>query len=227
MTSTAVESEATGPRSPRPTNQAPSAGARRTHRRRPAVAPADLHDSLAHGVWIRRIAPRFRRLIDHKLFPRIHTRLTMGMSSYRVAAWIQREVPADDIFGIETIRLDSLARSLRRYIALLPKSAFLPQSFVEDLVRGAEVDVDVMQELAGLIVAQKQRLTSAYKAEQTLGFPIEQMRREIDLLGQLLAQMLDTQIALGYFPGLPQPFVSVEDRQAVATRSQAGLRLAR
>lgn len=61
------------------------------------------------------------------------------------------------------VALSSLRRSLRRYSRLLPKSAFLPWSFIEDLVRGAEIDVDVMQELARLIVLQKQRITIGAK----------------------------------------------------------------
>lgn len=213
------QSPSTSARSLRPTDQAPRAATKRIHRRRPAPPPRDLHDSIAHGVWVSRVVPRFRRLVDHRLFPRIHTRLTGGMSSYRVAAWIQREVPADDVFGKETIRLDSLARSLRRYMTLLPKAAFLPQSFIEDLVRGAEIDVDLMQELAGLIVAQKQRLTTAWAAEQAMGFPIAQVRRELDLLARLLEQMLETQIALGYVPGSHQPFISLEDRGGVTIPS--------
>ncbi len=218
MSRTDVQPRRPGARSPRPTDQAPSAATKRLHRRRPAP-PQDLHDSIAHGVWLARVVPRFRRLVDHQLFRRIHYRLTGGMSTYRVAAWIQREVPADDVFGTETIRLDSLARSLRRYMSLLPKSAFLPQSFMEDLIRGAEIDVDVMQELAGLIVAQKERITTAHAAERAMGIPLPQAAREVELLARLLAQMLETQIALGYIPGAAQPFISVRDRGGTAIPS--------
>lgn len=92
-------------------------------------------------------------------------RVISGISSYRAAVWIQQRVDPDNTLGVNRVALSSLRRSLQRYRRLLPKSAFLPQSFIEDLVRGAEIDVDVMQELARLIVRQKQRITIGAKME--------------------------------------------------------------
>ncbi len=117
-----------------------------------------------HGDLARRPDQAIRSLTEHPLYPAIHGRLVTGISSYRVAAWIRQRVDPDDPLGRRTIR-SSLARTLQKYAKLLPKAAFLPQSMIEDLVRGAEIDVDVMQELAGFIVLQKQRVTMAVQME--------------------------------------------------------------
>lgn len=167
-------------------------------------------DSQVMGIWLGDRIKRLRTLTEHPLYPAIHGRLVAGISSYRVATWIKQRVGPDDPLGQRTTR--SLARTLQKYARLLPRSAFLPQSFIEDLVRGAEIDVDTIQELAGLIVFQKQRVTMAAKMEATLGIPLEQVRREVQTLSDLLRQMRDTQIALGYVPALLQPTLSVNAR---------------
>jgi hypothetical protein len=164
-------------------------------------------DSHIMGIWLGERITRLRVLTEHPLYPAIHGRLVAGISSYRVAAWILQRVGPEDPFAKRTTR--SLARTLQKYAKLLPKSAFLPQSLIEDLVRGAEIDIDVLQELAGLIVLQKQRITMAAKMESRLQIPVEQVRRETETLANLLRQMRDTQIAFGYVPGMLQPVLSV------------------
>lgn len=118
------------------------------------------------GIWLGERIRHFKRLTEHPLYPAIHGRLISGIGSYRVAVWIQQRVDPDNTLGVNRVALSSLRRSLQRYSRLLPKSAFLPRSFIEDLVRGAEIDVDVMQELARLIVLQKQRITIGAKMER-------------------------------------------------------------
>lgn len=111
-----------------------------------------------------------------------------------------QNVEPDDVFGPATIKVDSRARSLIRYVKVLPKSTFLPASLMEDLIHGAEIDIDVMHKLAALIVYQEQRVTRAGKLEQEMNLPLPAVREEIKLLADLYRQMLDTQIALGYEP---------------------------
>lgn len=162
--------------------------------------PPDLNDSISQGVWVGHALPHYRRLTSHPLFMPIHGRLVAGISSWRVAHWIQQNVEPNDVFGAAKIKVDSLARSLRRYTKLLPKSTFLPASLMEELIQGAEIDVDVMQELGALIVYQKQRLTLADKVEKQMQIPLPQVTEQVKVLADLYRQMRDTQIALGYAP---------------------------
>ena len=178
-----------------------------TARRRRVLPAAMLNerDGAHQGMSI---AARFQRLKDlpeHSLFFRIHARLVAGKSPWRTAQWVQATVPPDDPLGCESIRLKSLANKLSRYRALLPPALLLPDSFIDMLVHRAEIDIDVMQELAALIVYQKQRISQFAAQEREFPFTVEQQRREVLTLAELLKQMRDTQISLGVVPGALRP----------------------
>lgn len=186
-------------RSKRPRIRTPKEIAARCWRRR-GRPPPDVRDSIAYGMWLGHALPRFRRLTDHPLFLSIHGRLVAGSGPFRVAYWIQEHVEPDDVLGSATLKVDSLARILLRYVKVLPTTTFLPASLVESLIHGAVIQVDVLQELGALIVYQEQRVTQLGKLEQQMNVPMPAVTHEIKALADLYGQMLDAQIALGYGP---------------------------
>jgi hypothetical protein len=145
------------------------------------------------------------------LFPVIHRRLIAGESPYHLARWIQGRVPFDDPLGSGSIHVDSLERKLRRYKALMPRNMLIPATHIDSLLNGAFPEIDVLRELAGLVLYQKQRIDQFAGKERDwpLGITSEQQRREVMALAQLLKDMRDTQIAFGVVPGvLPSPYPS-------------------
>ena len=154
---------------------------------------------------------RLARLPEHPLFPAIHGRLIAGESPYHLARWIQGRVPFDDPLGSGSIHVDSLERKLRRYKALMPRNMLIPATHIDNLLNGAFPEIDVLRELTGLILYQKQRIDQFAGKEKDwpLGITSEQQRREVMALAQLLKDMRDTQIAFGVVPGvLPSPYPS-------------------
>ncbi len=161
-------------------------------------------DSLDTG-WS--LAKRFKAFGDlpfHPLFAMIHARLIQGQSPWRVAAWIMNTVPDDDVYSKFHIDQMTLFKRLKRYTALLPPTVMLPQTYLDSLVRKADVQVDALQELAMLITYQKIRIDRAEKMlrdtdgqqrEETPG-ERDAMRRDLALLKDTIATLRDTQLAL-------------------------------
>ena len=167
--------------------------------------------SLEAGVLLARRFARLARLPEHPLFSAIHGRLIAGESPYHLARWIQGRVPFDDPLGCGSIQVDSLERKLRRYKALMPRNMLIPATHIDNLLNGAFPEIDVLRELTGLILYQKQRIDQFAGKEKDwpLGITSEQQRREVMALAQLLKDMRDTQIAFGVVPGvLPSPYPS-------------------
>jgi hypothetical protein len=160
--------------------------------------------SLEAGVLLARRFARLARLPEHPLFAAIHGRLIAGESPYHLARWIQGRVPFDDPLGTASIQVDSLERKLRRYKALMPRHMLIPPTHIDSLLNGAFLEIDVLRELSGLILYQKQRIDQFAKKERDwpLGITSEQQRKEVLALAQLLKDMRDTQIALGSVPSV-------------------------
>ena len=159
--------------------------------------------SLEAGVLLARRFGNLTALPEHPLFPAIHGRLIAGEGPYRLARWIQGQVPIDDPLGSGTIQVRSLEQKLRRYKALMPRHMLAPVTHLDEVMLGAEIEIDVVKELGALIRYQKQRIDQFAKNEKTfpLGMTSEQQRKEVVTLRALLATMRDTQIALGLVPG--------------------------
>ena len=85
----------------------------------------------------------------------------------------------------------------------MPRHMLAPVTHIDEIMLGAEVEIDVVRELGGLIRYQKQRVDQFAKNEKSfpLGMTSEQQRKEVMTLRDLLATMRDTQIALGLVPG--------------------------
>jgi len=152
------------------------------------------------------IAGRFQRLKDlpeHPLYPQVHARLACGESPWMVARWLQTVLPDEDRYSAASMPFMTLMHRLRRYAALLPPAARIPKSYLDELVRGLPIQINVMADLAAAIVYQKQRIGLFAEDEKTLPMGTsEQQRKEVATLVDMLVGMRDTQIALGLVPNL-------------------------
>lgn len=159
--------------------------------------------SLEAGVLLARRFGNLSALPEHPLFPAIQGRLIAGDGPYRLARWIQGQVPIDDPLGSASMLPRSLEQKLRRYKALMPRHMLAPVTHIDEIMLGAEIEIDVVKELGGLIRYQKQRISQFAKQEKNfpLGMTSEQQRKEVMTLRDLLVSMRDTQIALGLVPG--------------------------
>jgi hypothetical protein len=155
--------------------------------------------------------PQLRDLPEHPLFQHIHARLAMGEPPFAVAKWVQATVPAEDVYGPASMPLMTLNSRLRRYAAMLPSTAKVQRSYLDDLTKGLLIEINVLAELAAVIVYQKERISQFAASEKDfpLGMTSEQQRREVATLTDMLVKMRDTQIALGMFPATPSSHVNV------------------
>jgi len=145
------------------------------------------------------------------MFMEIHDRIVAGQPIWRIAKWVQAQVPLDDPLGVGTISPEALYKKLRRYRLMLPDVLFLPPTYLAEVTKGVQVHIDVVPELAALIRYQQLRISQFAPKEKDwpLGITSEQQRREVITLADLLMKMRDTQIALGMLPGvLPSPYPS-------------------
>jgi hypothetical protein len=174
-------------------------------------------DSIDAGA---RVANRFAKLRDlpeHPLYPQIHARLAMGENPFSVSKWVQAVVPPEDPYSPASMPLMTLNSRLRRYSALLPVTAKVPKSHLDELTKGLALEIDVVAELAGLIYYQKVRISQFAGNEKDfpLGITAEQQRREVLTLADLLMKMRDTQIALGLVPGNLGPQINVSSSTSI------------
>jgi hypothetical protein len=151
------------------------------------------------------IAGRFQRLKDlpeHPLYPQVHARLACGESPWMVARWLQSVLPDEDRYSATSMPFMTLMHRLRRYAALLPPAARIPKSYLDELVRGLPIQINVMADLAAAIVYQKQRIGQFAEDEKNLpmGMTSEQQRKEVHELTDMLMKMMNAQIALGLIP---------------------------
>jgi hypothetical protein len=167
--------------------------------------------SLEAGVLLARRFGNLTALPEDPLFPAIHGRLIAGDGPYRLARWIQGQVPIDDPLGTASMQPRSLEQKLRRYKALMPRHMLAPVTHIDEVMLGAEVEIDVVYELGGLIRHQKQRIHQFAKNEANfpLGMTSEQQQKEVMTLRDLLVSMRETKIALGPVPGALPNMVAV------------------
>ena len=120
-----------------------------------------------------------------------------------VARWLQTVLPDEDRYSAASMPFMTLMHRLRRYAALLPPAARIPKSYLDELVRGLPIQINVMAELAAAIVYQKQRISQFAENEKSLplGMTSEQQRKEVHELTDMLMKMLAAQTALGVVPG--------------------------
>lgn len=187
---------------------------KRSARRRPLPIPDEYlvpADSVEPAMWLGARIRHFRRLVMHPLYYQIHGRMIANQSPYRIATWLQWKVGPDDPFHGNNLSYDALVRTLYRYKRLLPEAIFLPQTYLDDILRKADVDIGVIEELGTLITYQKQRVSQFAGKEKDfpLGMTVEQQRKEVVTLADLLVKMRDTQIALGAVEGILPNSVSM------------------
>lgn len=152
---------------------------------------------------------RLAWLRNHHLFPSILGRMLGGWTLYRLAGWVQDHVAKDDPLGFDNLDREALMHRLKRFRNRLPPSLFLPRAYLDDLIASADAEIDVLAELNALIRYQKKRLDLLRGREVEMELPIEQQRKEIQTLLELLMRARDTQISLGVTPGMLAPSVNV------------------
>jgi hypothetical protein len=163
-----------------------------------AVADEGKSDRIGPALWLGARVRRYRTLVRHPLFNEIYGRLVAGESPMRVANWLQSAVPPDDIFGVESIKYLSLTRRLYRFRDALPPAVLLGRSYIDEMYQSAEASVDVLNEFDTLIRLQKERISAFAQKEKDFPVPLEQVRREIATLGELLERRRETAIAFGF-----------------------------
>ena len=161
-------------------------------------------DRLAPALWLGTRVRRFRSLIEHPLFSQIYGRLINGESPMRIAAWVQASVPPEDPFGPNQITYTALWRRLYRFRDALPPETVIVGGYINKFA-SAEASLDVLTEFDTLIRLQRARVSKFAEKEAGLSGPLEQVRREIETLGQLLTRRLSVAIALGLHPGVVDP----------------------
>ncbi len=161
-------------------------------------------DRLAPALWLGTRVSRFRSLIEHPLFSAIYGRMVNGESPMRIAAWVQASVPADDPFGPSRITYPALWRRLYRFRDALPPETVIVGGYINKFA-SAEASLNLLTEFDTLIRLQRARISKFAEKETGLSAPQEQVRREIETLGQLLARRLSVAIALGLHPGALDP----------------------
>jgi hypothetical protein len=177
--------------------------------RQPAHLPAHIradaqNDRLAPALWLGTRINRFRSLVGHPLFSQMYGRIVNGESPMRIAAWVQASVPADDPLGVDRLSYPALWRRLYRFRDALPPSTIIQAGYINQFA-SAEASLDVLAEFDSLIRLQRDRVSRFAEKEVGLSTPHEQVRHEIDTLGQLLARRLSVAIALGLHPGVVDP----------------------
>ena len=177
--------------------------------RQPARLPKHIRDDaqsdrLAPALWLGTRVSRFRALVEHPLFSQIYGHIVNGQSPMRIAAWVQANVPADDPFGTDNLTYPALWRRLYRFRDALPPETVIVGGYINKFA-SAEASLDVLDEFDTLIRLQRARISRFAEREASLPTPQEQVRREIDTLGQLLQRRLTVAIALGLHPGGVDP----------------------
>src|SRR5450759_576254 len=161
-------------------------------------------DRLAPALWLGTRVRRFRSLIEHPLFSAIYGRMVNGESPMRIAAWVQASVRPDDPFGPGQITYPALWRRLYRFRDALPPETVIVGGYINKFA-SAEASLNVLNEFDTVIRLQRARISKFAEKETGLSAPLEQVRREIETLGQLLARRLSVAIALGLHPGVVDP----------------------
>ncbi|MGV0985089.1 MAG: hypothetical protein ACOYB2_11070 [Limnohabitans sp.] len=172
------------------------------------IADESKSDRLAAALWLGSRVRRYRTLVEHPLFSQVYGRIVSGESPMRVAAWFQSAVPVDDVFGVGTISFDALSRKLYRFKEALPPGVLLARTYLDEKFGSYEASIDVLSEFDTLIRLQKDRIGAFAQKEKDFPVPLEQMRKEIATLGELLERRRETAIAFGLHPGAyRQPIV--------------------
>ena len=89
---------------------------------------------------------------------------------------------------------------------MLPVAGKVQRSYLDELTKGLVIEINVLAELAGAIVYQKERISQFAPNEKNLplGMTSEQQRKEVATLADMLVKMRDTQLALGMVPVHPR-----------------------
>lgn len=160
-----------------------------------------------YGVYdkIRRMSRRVGKwgeLYTHPLWDEIFQKMIARQSPATIEKWLRpRLQPGEPLYDVST---DALVGRLRRMLQTIPKEAFVP---LTDIERKYYHDsrLDVMNEYAGMIRYQKARIDRFAAAEEDFPLPVEQQRRELETLSEMLKQYWQAEVGLGLRPSAQSP----------------------
>lgn len=172
-------------------------------------------------MWYGVRVSKWKTLVAHPLFPHVYGKLLAGQSPYMIVAWLRAQIPydADGQDPWARVTDSSLARRLYRFKRMLPEGAVLARSYLDEKFRRLGAGIEVLEELDSLIRYQKERVASFAEREQAFPILVEQQRKEILTLADLLRQRREAAAAMGLMPGAANPYVSSLTQVNVAVGS--------
>jgi hypothetical protein len=169
--------------------------ARRAREANDGAAATRAYDRVAYLA--RRVA-RWRDLILHPLWGAMFERVLAREPAPRIVAWLRPQLPeGDPLSGITDA---ALIRRIQRLRAALPPEALVPLLPI-DQAHYRDVRIDVLFEMAGAIRYQKARIDHFAEVEKSFPFPVEQQRREVETLTEMLHQYWQAEVGMGLRPG--------------------------
>jgi hypothetical protein len=172
--------------------EAPDAGPERESS--PPASESDAYDELIAAAQRQR---RFRRLVDHPLFPEIYGRLIAREPASETARWVQAQVAPEDVLGAATLGVEALRKVLSRFRATIPVALVVAPLFIDEKYHRRHAYLDVLGHLDTLVRLQEARVSRFVKAEGDLPIPVPHVRLEIELL----ASLLDRRVAIAQVLG--------------------------
>jgi hypothetical protein len=165
------------------------------------VMPSEVRtaaDPIEPALWVGQRIRRFKPIVGHPWFPAIFGRMAAGMSTWRIAQWLWTELPEAD--PLRSVGFDPLYRRLRRFQKAMPEGVLAARSYLDTRFAAVGAGIDVLEEFDTLIRYQKERIAAKAQVEDAFPVPLEQMRREVEQLADLLELRRDTAVMLGLHP---------------------------
>lgn len=168
--------------------------------------PDSSPEAFETAMFLGRRIKRFGELTSHPLFGVMYGRLLARRPAMEIVRYVKEHAaPGDKLAGLSD---QALERRLLRFRAALPATAFVAKSTFDDEFRRNGAGVDVLDELDALIRYQKDRIERFREQEKAFPVPVEQQRREVLTMAELLKQRRETAIALGVMPGMMSPTIN-------------------
>lgn len=164
-------------------------------------------------------ARQFRELRRSPTWTFVYSALLNRRSVPAIAAEAADRDPA--LAAIPRWTLLSRMYRLRR---MLPEAMTVELTRLDEKHRRHGAGVDVIEEMDALVRYQKSRVATFMDTEASFQVPVEQQRREVLTLMQLLKDRRDTAVMMGLHPGVTlTPETVIDARQVHVTVGQSTL----
>lgn len=144
----------------------------------------------------------FRKLKSLPFFDEMHKKIVASVPVARVAKWIQ-----EDKLQCLDVQRDSLIKMLTRYRNSLPPAAFevVQTVFMERAIEKMNDGFDILEELRGLYLVQKKRISIDFELESKMNKLFNSTGPEIKIAMDLLGKILSTEQELGIAKNVMPP----------------------